>query len=328
MRVLTGFQPSGKLHIGNYFGAMRPALALQEEHEVFLFIANYHAQTTIREGGRLREFTRDVALDFLACGLDPAKTVFYRQSDVPEVHELAWLLSVVCPMGLLERAHSYKDKTARGVDANHALFAYPVLMAADILCVNADRVPVGKDQKQHLEIARDLAGKFNRTYGREVFRLPEPAILDSVAVVPGVDGQKMSKSYGNTIDLFGNAKKIRKTVMKVVTDSAGLEDAKDPEACTVFALYTLFATEEEREDLAARYRAGGMGYGEAKKALADKLDEVFGPMRERREALEQAPDEVEDVLREGARRARAAIAPVLDAAREAAGLAVNPEARA
>lgn len=328
MRVLTGFQPSGKLHIGNYFGAMRPALALQEDHEVFLFIANYHAQTTIREGEVLRAFTHDVALDFLACGLDPAKTVFYRQSDVPEVHELAWLLSVVCPMGLLERAHSYKDKTARGVDANHALFAYPVLMAADILCVNADRVPVGKDQKQHLEIARDLAGKFNRAYGREVFHLPDPAILDSVAVVPGVDGQKMSKSYGNTIDLFGNPKKIRKTVMKVVTDSTPLEAPKDPDTCHVFALYRLFATEEEQADLAARYRAGGMGYGEAKKALADKVDEVFGPFRERREALERRPDEVEDVLRDGAARARAAMAPVLEAAREAAGLGAGPGAGA
>lgn len=320
MRVLTGIQPSGKLHIGNYFGAMKPALALQDNHEVFLFIANYHAQTTVRDAGLLRSYTREVALDFLACGLDPAKTVFYRQSDVPEVHELAWLLSVVCPMGLLERAHSYKDKTARGVDAHHALFAYPVLMAADILAVNAGRVPVGKDQKQHLEIARDLAGKFNRQTGTEVFTLPDPMIREEVAIVPGVDGQKMSKSYGNTIDIFGNPKAVRKTIMKVVTDSTPLEDPKDPDSCNVFALYKLFADEAEQAALAARYRAGGMGYGEAKQALADKFEAHFAPYRTRRAALEQDPGYVEDVLRDGARRAREAMQPVREAARRAVGL--------
>jgi tryptophanyl-tRNA synthetase len=299
---------------------MKPALALQEEHEVFLFIANYHAQTTIKDGQLLRDYTRDVALDFLACGLDPARTVFYRQSDVPEVHELAWLLSVVCPMGLLERAHSFKDKTARGVDAHHALFAYPVLMAADILCVNADVVPVGKDQKQHLEIARDLAGKFNRTYGREVFTLPDPQIRESVAIVPGVDGQKMSKSYGNTIEIFGSVKQIRKTIMKVVTDSTPLEDPKDPDTCNVFALYKLFASGQEQAELAERYRAGGMGYGEAKKALADKVEEHFAPFQEKRDALEKDPDTLEDILRNGAARARAAIQPVLAHARQAVGL--------
>lgn len=320
MRVLTGIQPSGKLHIGNYFGAMKPALALQDNHEVFLFIANYHAQTTVRDAGLLRSYTREVALDFLACGLDPAKTVFYRQSDVPEVHELAWLLSVVCPMGLLERAHSYKDKTARGVDAHHALFAYPVLMAADILAVNAGRVPVGKDQKQHLEIARDLAGKFNRQTGTEVFTLPDPMIREEVAIVPGVDGQKMSKSYGNTIDIFGNPKAVRKTIMKVVTDSTPLEDPKDPDSCNVFALYKLFADEAEQAALAARYRAGGMGYGEAKQALADKFEAHFALYRTRRAALEQDPGYVEDVLRDGARRAREAMQPVREAARRAVGL--------
>ncbi len=320
MRVLTGFQPSGKLHLGNYFGAMKPALALQEENEVFLFIANYHAQTTIRDGALLREYTHDVALDFLACGLDPQKTAFYRQSDVPEVHELAWLLSVVCPMGLLERAHSYKDKTARGVDANHALFAYPVLMASDILCVNAEKVPVGKDQKQHLEIARDLAGKFNRAVGEDVFKLPDPIIRDSVAIVPGVDGQKMSKSYGNTIEIFGNPKKTRKSIMKVVTDSTPLEDPKDPDTCNVFALYKLFSDEAEQAALADRYRAGGMGYGEAKKALADKFEAHFEPYRARRAELEADPDFVNDVLREGAVKARNAIQPVLTAARVAVGL--------
>lgn len=320
MRVLSGVQPSGKLHIGNYFGMMKPALALQEQHEVFLFIADYHALTTVRDAQALRDNVRDVALDFLACGLDPAKTVFYRQSDVSEVHELAWLLSVVCPMGLLERAHSFKDKTARGIDANHALFAYPVLMAADILAVNADIVPVGKDQKQHLEIARDLAGKFNRHTGVEVFKFAEPMIRDEVALVPGVDGQKMSKSYGNTIDIFGPAKTVRKTIMKVVTDSTPLEEPKNPDTCNVFALYKLFADEAETAAMAERYRAGGMGYGDAKKALAEKFDVHFEPFRARRAELEANPEAVEAVLQDGAHRARAAIQPVLKAARHAIGL--------
>lgn len=320
MRVLSGVQPSGKLHIGNYFGMMKPALALQEEHDVFLFIANYHAQTTVQDGALLREYTKDIAIDFLACGLDPAKTTFYRQSDVPAVHELTWLLSVVCPMGLLERAHSFKDKTARGIAANHGLFAYPVLMSADILCVNADIVPVGRDQKQHLEIARDLAGKFNRLYGEEVFKLPDAMIRDEVAVVPGVDGQKMSKSYDNTIELFAPPKKARKTIMKVVTDSKGLEEPKDPDTCNVFALYKLFASEDEQAELAARYRAGGMGYGDAKKALHEKFEETFGPMREKREALENDPDYVEDVLRDGAKRASEVILPIVQHARQAVGL--------
>jgi len=320
MRVLSGVQPSGKLHIGNYFGMMKPSLALQAQHEVFLFIADYHALTTIRDARALRENVRDVALDFLACGLDPARTVFYRQSDVPAVHELAWLLSVVCPMGQLERAHSFKDKTARGIDANHALFAYPVLMAADILSVNADIVPVGKDQKQHLEIARDLAGKFNRHTGVEVFKLADPMIREEVSVVPGVDGQKMSKSYGNTIDIFGAPKAVRKTIMRVITDSTPLEDPKNPETCNVFALYKLFADEAETAAMTERYRAGGMGYGEAKKALADKFEAHFEPFRARRAQLEARPDEVEDILRDGAARARAAMQPVLSAARQAIGL--------
>jgi tryptophanyl-tRNA synthetase len=320
MRVLSGIQPSGNLHIGNYFGMMKPALALQDENDVFLFIASYHALTTVKDAELLRKYVQGVALDFLACGLDPSRTVFYRQSDVPEVHELAWLLSVVCPMGLLERAHSFKDKTARGIDANHALFAYPVLMAADILCVNADIVPVGRDQKQHLEIARDLAGKFNRHTGQEVFKLPDPMIRDEVAVVPGVDGQKMSKSYGNTIDIFGPPKQVRKTIMKVVTDSTPLEEPKNPDTCNVYALFRLFASESEAAELAERYRAGGMGYGEAKKALAEKFEAHFEPFREKRAYLEAHPDEVEDILRTGAARARETIRPVLHAARAAVGL--------
>ena len=318
-RVLSGIQPSGKLHLGNYFGMMRPAVALQEDNEAFLFIANYHALTTVRDAEALRQDTLDVALDFLAAGLDPEKTAFYRQSDVPEVHELTWMLSCLTPMGLLERGHSFKDKTARGLEASHALLSYPVLMTADILLVQSDIVPVGRDQKQHLEMARDLAGKFNRAYG-ETFKLPEPLIQESVAVVPGTDGQKMSKSYGNTIDLFGPPKQVRKQIMRVVTDSKGLEEPKDPDTCNVFALYKLFANETEQAELAERYRAGGMGYGDAKKAVHEKYEELIGPMREKRAALEADPDTVEDILRAGAERARAVAGETLATAREAMGL--------
>lgn len=320
MRVLSGIQPSGKLHIGNYFGMMKPALALQEKHEVFLFIADYHALTSVQDAAALRANVRDVALDFLACGLDPARTVFYRQSDLPDVHELAWLLSTITTMGHLERCHSYKDKVAKGIEASHALFAYPVLMAADILQVNADIVPVGRDQKQHLEVARDLAGRFNHRFG-ETFKVPEPVIQESVAVVPGTDGQKMSKSYNNTVEIFAPANKARKSIMSIVTDSTPLEAPKDPDTCNVFALYRLFASAEEQDALAARYRAGGMGYGEAKKALAEKFEAHFAPMRARREELAANPDAVEAVLRDGAARARAVARGIIDKARAAVGLA-------
>jgi tryptophanyl-tRNA synthetase len=319
MRILSGIQPSGKLHLGNYFGMMLPALELQAQGEAFLFIADYHALTTVREPAVLRAASRDVALDFLACGLDPARTAFYRQSDVPEVTELAWLLSVVTPMGLLERCHSYKDKTAHGIAASHALFAYPVLMAADILSVNADVVPVGRDQKQHLEVTRDIANKFNLHYGT-VFKIPEPRIQDHVAVVPGVDGQKMSKSYNNTIDLFGKPAEARSAIMRIVTDSRTVEEAKDPDTCNVFALYKLFADDAQRDDLAARYRAGGMGYGQAKKELYELFEARFEPLRRRREELEANLDHVESVLQRGAERARAEIHPVLQQARRAVGL--------
>lgn len=318
-RVLSGIQPSGKLHIGNYFGMMRPALDLQESSDAFLFIANYHALTSLHDPAKLREFTLDVALDFLACGLDPARTVFYRQSDVPEVNELAWLLSIVTPMGLLERCHSFKDKTSRGIAASHGLFAYPVLMAADILSVNADLVPVGRDQKQHVEVTRDVAGKFNQLFG-ETFRIPKPVIRDEVAVVPGLDGQKMSKSYGNTIDLFAPSNTVRKRMMSIVTDSKGLADAKDPDTCNVFNLFRLFATDAEREALADRYRAGGMGYGDAKKALFELFEREMGPFRKRREELAANLDHVESVLRDGAARARAVVSQVLKSARVAVGL--------
>ena len=320
MRVLSGVQPSGKLHIGNYFGMMKPAIELQEQGETFLFIANYHALTSVHEGAALREMTRDVALDFLACGIDPERTAFYRQSDVPGVHELAWLLSVLTPMGLLERCHSFKDKTAKGLAASHGLFAYPVLMAADILAVNATVVPVGRDQKQHVEVTRDVATRFNNAFG-EVFVMPEPSIRETVAVVPGIDGQKMSKSYHNTIEIFGSGKPLKKRIMKILTDSKELEDVKDPDTCNVFALYKLFADEAAQAELAERYRAGGMGYGHAKTELYETMERYFEPMRERRMSLEKDPDFVEDVLRMGAKRASKVAQDVLGRAREAVGLA-------
>ena len=275
--------------------------------------------TTVSDPAALRQGTLDVALDFLACGLDPARTVFYRQSDVPEVTELAWLLSIVTPMSLLEKCHSYKDKIAKGIAPTHALFAYPVLMAADILLVQGNVVPVGRDQKQHVEVTRDIAVKFNNQYG-EVFAIPEPHIRDTVAVVPGLDGQKMSKSYGNTVEIFGAAKEVKAKIMRIVTDSKGLADAKDPDTCNVFALYKLFATEAEREALAARYRAGGMGYGEAKKALAEKFEAHFGPLRAKRDELAKNLDYVEGVLRAGADRARTEARQTLKKARQAVGL--------
>jgi tryptophanyl-tRNA synthetase len=319
MRILSGIQPSGKLHIGNYFGMMKPAIELQEQGDAYLFIANYHAMTTVQDADTLREMTMDVALDFLACGIDPDKTAFYRQSDVPEVHELAWLLSTVTPMGLLERCHSYKDKIAKGIAASHGLFAYPVLMAADILAVQSNVVPVGRDQKQHVEVTRDLAIRFNHAFG-EVFTIPEPSIRSDVAVVPGVDGQKMSKSYDNTIEIFKEGKPLKKRVMKILTDSKELEDPKDPETCNVFALYKLFATEAELAELAERYRAGGMGYGHAKTELLGKINEHFGPMREKRAELAADMDFVNDVLRQGAEKASALARETLQKARRAVGL--------
>ena len=319
MRALSGIQSSGKLHAGNYFGMMKPALELQEKGETFYFIADYHALTSVANAEALRALTRDVALDFLACGLDPERTVFYRQSDIPEIHELAWLLSVVTPMGLLERCHSYKDKVAKGVPANHGLFAYPVLMAADILAVQADKVPVGQDLKQHVEVTRDIAIKFNQKFG-ETFKIPESMIRASVAVVPGLDGQKMSKSYNNTIELFASQADTRKAIMRIVTDSKTVTEPKDPDTCNVFALYKLFANDVEREAMAARYRAGGLGYGEVKKALAEKFLNAFEPFRRRREELQKDLGQVEQILQRGARRAREEIHKTLNAARRAVGL--------
>ncbi|GAB4242292.1 MAG: tryptophan--tRNA ligase [Candidatus Methylacidiphilales bacterium] len=319
MRYLSGIQPSGTLHLGNYFGMMRPAISLQERGEAFYFIADYHAQTSLTPGMDLPKLVREVALDFLACGLDPSRTVFFRQSAVPEVHELAWYLSTVCPMGLLERCHSFKDKTARGLAANHALFAYPVLMAADILLYDADQVPVGRDQKQHLEVARDLAQKFNDRYGT-VFRLPEPVIQEEVATLPGIDGQKMSKSYGNAIDLFADEKAFRKRVMAIKTDSTPVEAPKPVENSILLTLAACVAPPEEVEAMKASMLAGGKGYGDYKKQLADWLWDYFEPFREKRAELAEKPGRVEEILAEGGVRARAAAERVLTRVRAAVGM--------
>ena len=319
MRILSGIQPSGKLHLGNYFGMMRPILDLQKEGQVFLFIADYHALTSVTDAAALRQGSLDAALDFLAFGLDTERTIFYRQSDIHEVTELTWLLSVVTPMGLLERCHSYKDKVAKGLPATHGLFSYPVLMAADILIMHSNVVPVGRDQKQHVEVTRDIAIKFNNLYG-EVFTLPEPSIREEVAVVPGVDGQKMSKSYNNTVEIFGDLKEARQRIMRIVTDSKTVEDSKDPAACNVYSLYRLFATPEERAEMEARYRDGGLGYGEVKKALYERFAAHFEPYRQRRAELQRDMGYVESVLKRGADRAREEASRTLKNARRAVGL--------
>ena len=320
MRILTGIQPSGTPHLGNYFGAMQQVCDLQQKGESFLFIADYHALTTNPEPEQLRERIVNLTLDFLACGVDVEKTVFFRQSAVPEVCELMWILNTVTPVGFLERAHSYKDKTAKGFAPNNGLFSYPVLMAADILLYGADLVPVGKDQKQHLEITRDLAIKFNNEYG-EIFTIPDGYIPQSVAIVPGIDGQKMSKSYNNTIPIFGKEKALRKTVMNIVTDCKSLEEPKDPENCNVVALYKLFATDEELAEMKERYRAGNYGYGHAKQALFEKIWAHFEPMRARRAELEANMDFVEELLRKNGEKAREEAGKMLSKVRRAVGLA-------
>ena len=324
MRILSGIQPSGVLHIGNYFGMMRPAIELQKEGETFYFIADYHALTSVRDPKALRENSRRVALDFLACGLDPERAALFRQSDVPQVTELAWILSTVAPMGLLERAHSYKDKLARGLASTVGLFSYPVLMAADILIYDSDAVPVGKDQKQHIEITRDLAVKINETYGSEpdrpVFKLPEPRINPDTQVVPGLDGQKMSKSYGNNIDIFGDEKETRKRVMSIVTDSTPVEAPKDPERSTILQLYSLFASKEEIASIRDRFKKGGTGYGDFKKELFEKLWEYFAPMRKRRQEILRDKSYIDNVLARGAKRANEIADQVMARVRKAVGL--------
>ena len=319
MRILTGIQPSGTPHLGNYFGAMRQVCDLQKKGESFLFIADYHALTTNPKPEQLQERILELTLDFLACGVDVDKTVFFRQSAVPEVCELMWILNTVTPVGLLERAHSYKDKTAKGFMPNNGLFSYPVLMAADILLYRSDLVPVGKDQKQHLEITRDLAIKFNNEYG-DIFTVPEGYIPEQVAIVPGLDGQKMSKSYNNTIPIFAPEKALRKTVMNIVTDCKGLEEPKDPTTCNVVALYKLFASPEEVAEMERRYRAGNYGYGHAKQALFEKIWSFFEPMRARRAELAANLDFVHELLRKNGERARAEAAKTLDRVRRAVGL--------
>ena len=319
MRILTGIQPSGIPHIGNYFGAMRQVCELQSKGESFLFIADYHSLTTNPKAEDLRSRVINLALDFIACGVDLDKTFFFRQSSVPEVCELAWILNNVTPVGLLERAHSYKDKIAKGFAPNNGLFSYPVLMAADILLYRANLVPVGKDQKQHLEITRDIAIKFNNEFG-EILTIPEEYIPDQVAIVPGIDGQKMSKSYNNIIPIFGKEKEIKKQVMSIVTDCKGLEEAKDPENCNVVALFKLFASDAEVEEMKAKYRAGNYGYGHAKKELFDKMWSYFEPMRKRREELAANLDYVEEILRRNGERAREEAEKLLGPVRRAVGL--------
>ena len=326
MRILSGIQPTGILHIGNYFGMMRPAIALQEAkgNETFYFIADYHALTTIDNPETLRANSRQAALDFLACGLDVTRNALFRQSDVPQVTELTWILSTVTPMGLLERAHSYKDKVARGLPASAGLFTYPVLMAADILIYDSDLVPVGKDQKQHLEMTRDIATKFNETYGSEpdgqIFKLPEPHIQARTETVPGVDGQKMSKSYKNTIDIFGDEKETRKRVMGMVTDSKPVEAPKDAAGSTIFQLYSLVAGPAEIDEMRDRFTKGGTGYGDFKKQLFAKLWEYFEPMRKRREEILKDPGYIDDVLKRGAARANEEADKVMKRVRAAVGL--------
>ncbi|MFC1636397.1 tryptophan--tRNA ligase [Planctomycetota bacterium] len=319
MRVLSGIQPSGKLHIGNFFGAMRQHLQFQAEHECFYFIADYHALTSNPAPDEVANHSLDVAMDYIALGLDTDKTVFWRQSDVPEVTELTWLLSCVTPLGLLQRCTSYKDKVAQGLNPNHGLFAYPVLQAADILMYNSELVPVGADQKQHIEVTRDIAQRFNNTYS-DVFTVPAEHIIESVAVVPGIDGRKMSKSYGNTIGIFEPEAGVRKKIMRIVTDSVPVEEPKDPDKCNVFALLKLFASGEELGEWDKKYRSGGLGYGQAKKRLAELTIEYFKPYRQRRAELENNLDEVKDILADGAGRARAIAGPMLEKARRAVGL--------
>jgi tryptophanyl-tRNA synthetase len=320
MRILSGIQPSGALHLGNYFGMMKPAIELQEQGEAYYFIANYHSMTSLFDPEQRRTNTRDVALDFLACGLEPKKSVFFRQSDVPEVTELTWLLTTVTPMGLLERCHSYKDKVAKGISPNHGLFAYPVLMAADILIYDSNIVPVGRDQKQHVEVTRDIAIKFNEQYG-QTFVIPEPLIRDAVAVVPGTDGQKMSKSYGNTIEIFGDEKTLRKKIMSLVMDSRSPAEPKpDADKNIAIQLLKLLAPTEVAQDLENRLRAGGLGYGDLKKALFEHYWNYFAAARTRRTELAANLDHVHQILRDGAAKARALAQTVLKRAKNAGGL--------
>ena len=319
MRVLSGIQPTGRFHWGNYFGAIRQYIALQEGNEAYYFIANLHALTTVRDPRQLRETTRDAALDLLALGLDPSKATLFVQSEVPEVSELCWLLMTGAPMGLLERCHAYKEKKAKGLPADAGLFTYPVLMAADILAYDADLVPVGEDQVQHIEVCRDLARSFNHHFG-EVFTMPEPYVLEQSAKVPGTDGEKMSKSYHNTIEIFEDPKAVRKKIMRITTDSRPMDQPKDPAGDHLFQLYSLFADAAARAAMAATYRRGGFGYGMVKKALADAAETYFAAAHQRRRQLAEDAAEVERILADGTRRARAKAGQVLARAKAACGI--------
>ena len=320
MRVLSGIQPTGRFHWGNYFGAISQYIDLQgQADEAFYFIANLHALTTVRDREQLAQNTLDAAIDLLALGLDPDKATLFVQSDVPEVCELTWILMTGTPMGLLERCHAYKDKKARGLSADAGLFAYPVLMAADILAYDSNVVPVGDDQIQHIEVTRDLAGSFNHHFG-ETFILPKSQVLDQSAKVPGTDGQKMSKSYDNTIEVFEAKGPLKKKIMRLQTDSRPMEEPKDPDTCHLFELYSLFASDEQREEMAALYRKGGFGYGHVKKELAELAEGFFGKFRDKREEIASKPEAVRDVLAQGAARAREKAAEVLLRAQKACGV--------
>jgi len=319
MRVLSGIQPTGRPHWGNYFGAIQQYIQLQTADEAYYFVANLHALTTVRDRQQLSTWTFDAAVDLLALGLDPAKAILFKQSDVPEVVQLTWILMTGTPLGWLDRCHAYKDKKAKGLAADAGLYTYPVLMAADILAYDADTVPVGEDQVQHIEVCRDIAASFNHQFG-EVFVMPKAKILEGTARVPGTDGEKMSKSYNNTLAVMDDPKKQRKQIMRITTDSRPMDEAKEPEGDVLFDLYSLVATPEEREEMAALYRRGGFGYGEVKKALADAAERYFAEARAKREELLAKPKHVEEILADGASRARKKAADVLERAEKACGI--------
>lgn len=318
-RILSGIQPSGQLHIGNYFGMIKRMVDYQENSDLFCMIVNLHSLTSLSDGEKLRKLTHEAVLDLLALGIDPERSHFWVQSHVPEVTELAWILSTYAPMGMMERAHSYKDKIAKGLKPNLGLFSYPMLMAADILINQSELIPVGKDQKQHVEMTRDIAIKFNNAHG-DIFTIPEVEIPEEVAVIPGIDGQKMSKSYNNTIPIFGSEKEIKKAVMSIKTDSKGVDEPKDPETCNVFAIYKLFANESEKQEMAAQYRAGGIGYGLVKMGLAAMINNKFAKYRDKRKGLAENPKKVEEILEKGAEKVRRVSLETMDKVRVAVGL--------
>lgn len=318
--IVSGIQPSGNLHLGNYFGAVQQFIQFIEEgHECYYFLANYHALTSLRDSKRLLELTRSTAADYLALGLDPERCSIYLQSDLPEVCELQWLLTTVTPMGLLERCHAYKDKVQQGISADHGLFAYPVLQAADILIVRANRVPVGQDQKQHIEVTRDIAEYFNNAYG-SLFTIPEPFIPENVATIPGRDGRKMSKSYNNAIELFASKKEVRQQIFSIVTDSASVEDPKDPDNSVLYAILKLFCDSGTQTSWAERFRSGGLGYGEVKKEIFSLFMDKFGPARQRRQELENQPEYLDEILKKGVDRARKIALPLVKQVRDAVGI--------